>query len=354
VNAGTSVGVAFAFRPTDAKLQLGQALFVGGEGCDTQFIELRGLGPGSLIADEATLDFGRVPLHESRTRTVTLHNTRRVPLDVEVVVTSPAVHAAPLMHVPALGLAQLELVASPTQVSVLDGSVLLRAQDAAGVTRDSLAIGILGRGGSPTLRLLSNTVSFGYVPFGRTVQRNVTVVNDGPIDAELGPLLVLTDPAAPQELSVAVLGDGTLAPGAAVDVAVRLTPSMPAGARAWTVLITGEDEAQTRRVDVTANAAAISPCAQTLSSNPASVHVPNAAFPFTVTFSFDNPTDGACLVENLQLNPTWWTLDGGPQLLVPAHGSRSVTLTASGPASGFLFHSTWGWAVEAVPITLGP
>ncbi|MFT3710666.1 MAG: hypothetical protein QM817_23840 [Archangium sp.] len=355
VNIGASAGVVFAFRPDDPRLHLGEALFTGGEGCPTQVIALRGLGTGALTVDEKLVEFGKVPLRERRSRTITLRNTRRVALDVELMVTSPGVHPVDPVRVPALGTAQVTLVAEPTEISLLDGSVILRSRDEQQRVHDVITIGVTGRGGAPKLRLSPATLSFGHAPPGMTLRRTLQVINDGDIEAHLGPLLLTLEPGDPGELQVLVpMPTDELFPQEKFELELVLTPRTPLGARAWTLQVLSDDEAGPAVLAVTANVEAIAPCTERLVPNPTSIRVPNVAFPFSAPISFSNSTDADCLIDGLELDPPGWSLLGeARQLLVPARGSAAVDFVAPSSGAGVLRFQTWGWPVDTMPISLG-
>lgn len=335
--------VLFTFRPVDSLAHVTRTTFVGGNGCPEQRVELRAVGGGSLTAPQS-LDFGPLEFNVPATRSLRLFNTRRFPLEVDLVdgdrnptftITTPHV------TVPATGSIDVEFgftatLAGPAQTTVFIDS-------SAG---DRLSVVVTAMGGLPIASVGPTSFDIPRMPIDNpNFVRTLEVFNTGVGDLEVSEVrLFLADGGSTSE-ATAFSFRTFVSPDASVPLSMQFIPRS-AGTRDWVARISTSDPVRpVLTVPIHAVVEDIAPCPASFTV-PRNLTVMAPMTTATVEVGFDNTLGTIdCLVDNPHVQfgdqrlgqPV--LLEPETQFVVPA-GARVVrTLRVSLPGFfNFVYH----------------
>lgn len=339
-----SMLVAVRFNAPDGRLHVGTLTFTGGAGCPIQEVALRGLGAGSLkLETPSPLEFGFAPLGVTQTRMVRLVNTRRA--NVKLTVTVPAAYrVSGPMVVPALGSLDVPISVTPLAGDVLNGSIFIigshMSVNGTPIIGDSLDLPVRGRAGVPRIVVERTSIELEHLPLAGALQRRIGIRNDGDGETNLS-VTLQSDGGSP--ISTFSLDTSLLPPGERATLVIALRAPFSGPVAATFVVRSEFADAGSTLISISGRGENRPGCAQQLQVTPQDVSLTSPTYPVSLTFTFTNPTMGACLVDDIYGSVPEWTLSPGEsdQMIVPAQGTATRTLILNGPGSGSFWWTTF-------------
>ncbi|MFO0597436.1 MAG: choice-of-anchor D domain-containing protein [Myxococcaceae bacterium] len=350
VRAGQSLPLRFSFQPPDARLQFIDVSYSPGLGCTAQTLRLHGLGLGGLEVPPA-VEFDALPLGQTSTRTVTVRNTRRTDVDVELVAgsLSPPVSATvTAFTVPALGTFDLPLEISPTELGTAVVTLELRVP----MTGENVMTTVLASSGLPAIEVDRTVIDVPRLPLVTPmsltrISRAVLLSNTGVSDLRIERVEVIAGPgSSATEVQTSFVGGERVLPTGVAPFNILFEPHAPLGPRAWTVRITTNDAAHpTTDISVTGTVVDQATCSLEIVPSPTLLTLSGSSLPRSGTVTLTNPNPDTCLVDGFTLNScsTAFTVQpADEQFTIDSHASRVITVTTSTSGSCFLSWQTWG------------
>lgn len=342
-------GVHFPLRASfvapDPRQHFGTITFHRGEGCESQEVQLTGIGAGAVVADESLINFGPLALDVTATRVLHLHNTRR--RDAVVELRPSAMISVPrTVTVPARSSLDVPVSVTPHAGNVIQGTVVVLSDAEGPGGMDTFVVHVFATAGRPVISIDRTDFVVERVPLDGWLMRRFWIRNtgDGPTFLDLN---VVRDPDAgtPNILSGASIANlGTLAPDSGVAAFLHLRADRPGFSRETAVLQTEDPDRRFITFTVEGTGEAIGACGpNAVTVNPPSVTWQPPMFPAQMTFTFTNTNAEDCLLDSIEaLNPAWHLAAGETdQALVPAGGTVTRTVDFTGPGDGLFVWNTY-------------
>jgi hypothetical protein len=199
IGPGEIRAMPIAFRPARMGVAEAVAVFSLCPDCEPVEVSLIGEGiAGAISVEPSRVDFGRVSLGSTATRTVTIQNLGNEPVSFEgasILKDDQGLFTATVRGSPGTlwqgDTALVEVSFTPKQTGTIKGPLLEIAATAPNtVGRPKLAL--LGEGGNSCVTFLPRTVDFGTVPQGMTATRRVDALNRCPYAVDITGLQVTT------------------------------------------------------------------------------------------------------------------------------------------------------------------
>lgn len=169
VPAGGSVQVPLRFSPLEERAYEASVSFQRGPSCPAVRVRLIGEGNDQALSwSPASLDFGRLPLGVTSTKTVTLVNQTNVPLSLASAVGASidfGVEAGAPTVLPARASITVRVSCSPQALGPLSAILTV---DIGTLPPTPARIPMTCAGGGPRLRVDPSPIQFGNVPFNAT------------------------------------------------------------------------------------------------------------------------------------------------------------------------------------------
>jgi len=351
VEAGGHRTAEVSFDPTaDALLHVDRvAVTTSQADCEAPPIELSGRAPGTVIAP-GLIDFGVVPIAQPAVRTVTITNTRRVPVTVRVdeAFLGPFFRLVTPSSTTVLGpglSAPFDVSLTPPHSGQFDGKLRFTTD-----LLDVVAVALRGEAGTPRWNT-APVLDLGEIPTATIATpatiRHLLVANTGTgalrfdffdVTPQTGELTLGTAPDVPQ--------------GEARSLSLLVQPSAVEGPRAWTLTMrTNDPVTPMLSVAVTANVSLRAPCAAPVVLESFSQALTS---PTTIFMRFINQASAPCFVDGPRLleAPESWTVstpDAG-WLLVPANSAAVVDLVVTDGGTGELEFQSFGFPGSRLPL----
>ena len=183
IPAGGHVDVPVRFSPLEERRYEASITIQRGPQCPAAQVRLIGEGSNQALSwSPARLDFGRLPLGVSVTRTVTVVNNSNVALSLAAMIPSVdfALDAATPAVLPARASVTVQVTCAPQALGPLGATLAL---DLGTLPLTPARIPLTCVGGGPRIRVDPNPIQFGQVPMNSTgsevTRRRVMVQNVG-------------------------------------------------------------------------------------------------------------------------------------------------------------------------------
>lgn len=367
VPATGSVDVPIRFSPLDTRAYEATMAMKRGALCPEGTVTIRGSGDDTALAwSPQRIDYGRVPLNDSSTRTVTL--TNRSSVDLPLTTSLPSVEffvesgAPPVL--PANGSATVSVTCRPTTLGARTAVLTI---DIGTTPLTPARIGLDCVGGGPRIRADPNPFQFGAVPYNTSgtalTRRRLIVQNVGTAPPSAGDtsnnlflgrngslpwfaVVPTNNTTRASEFSVGLIstydatkGVPAIAGQNLLEFEVTLAPTSAAERRADLLIYSNDSKEPVLRIPMAALPRQPEVCTVTVSPEGANFGSAPRGAMLTRTLLVKNEsrvTGNQCLISGIEMAPGSnlafrVTTPATSGLLVPAGETRPIVVTANVP-----------------------
>lgn len=303
---------------------------------------LTGAGIPSVVVPQR-LDFGPIPIGAQSERTLTILNAMTTTANLQFSAPAPFFVDRSTGSIEPMGSLDVKVRITPRMPGVLAANLFVGVSGA-----DTQFTSLEASAGVPRLELDDTPVTVPRIPLEVAavppLRRAIPIFNggDGPLSIERVEITPENFTSNALELRVTV-PSMPIPPGQGGEVAVALAPRGQPGPRDWSVrLITNEPASAGRVLRFSGDAEQLEPCASPVTvSATSTVFVP--PYPRDVVVTLENPNANECLVDDVKLLESRWTLTpAASQLAVPARASVTRTLGVTEAGMQTLGFTTFG------------
>lgn len=342
--AGGEQRVNFTFVPQDGRLQFGEAILRGGEGCEPHVMNLRGLGAGRVVMLERPT-FPATPIGSQARGELVLFNGRRVevPATVEIFTqldgTPATFTAAPITLLAPNAITRIPVFFRAER----DGPVSVLASVSTDDMQNRLLLTAMG--GVPRVELSRTTLNAGLVPIGSQHVRHVFIRNAGDGALEVQRLEVIAGAGATAD-ELQIFGPLDALPHARVAQLPLTFKATSPGPRTWTVMIhTNDPTAPQVSLEVSARFDSAPSCAQPVDASAPQLEL-TGPYPRTAVLSIHNASATPCLLEGVEFDTfTEWTVElpslEEDSIVIGAGATLAIPIHVPGPGTRFVRWQTW-------------
>ena len=227
VPPGGSTSATLFFAPVDTSDHAG-TVTIESDAPGTNLAEVRLRGVGTLpevpraAVSPLSLNFGWVRVGTSETNTVTLGNDGDAPLAITAIMTQTSVFASALEEilVPPAQTRSISVTHTPSEVRLFIDTLTFSTNDPA---QPIFAIPLAGRGGQAKIALSPDTLRFGRVTVGDSLDGIVRISNPGTWPLTVTSLDIMAGDGAFRAISP--FPPQTVQPGAELNITIRFTPT---------------------------------------------------------------------------------------------------------------------------------